>query len=103
MSDQVNDQDFKAFGERLALLLASSAFPEKVKQSWAELIPQMDMAQLDRLSKILEQNISEGGENEEFAEQVLEATQQAQQAELHAQEEALDSLNEIEKQLDELK
>lgn len=51
-------QELKGVGEKLAILLAASDFPREVKDSWAALIPEMSLEQIDRLMHILEQHIS---------------------------------------------
>lgn len=51
-------QELKGVGEKLAILLAASDFPMEVKDSWAALIPEMSLEQIDRLMHVLEQHIS---------------------------------------------
>lgn len=53
-------QQMADLGKRLALLLVSSDLPDEVKQAWADLIPEMTLAQLDKLAGALEKEVSSG-------------------------------------------
>ena len=57
MLDSMEDE-LKALGERLALLLAAAPFPEDVKEAWATLIPEMSLQQIDRLVNIIEREVA---------------------------------------------
>ncbi len=48
------EEEIKALGERLALLLAAAPLPDDVKEAWATLIPEMSIEQIDRLVGIIE-------------------------------------------------
>lgn len=71
------EQDAKAFGERLALLLASAKLPDEVKQGFADMIPHMNETQLDQLASLLEQAV-EGTQPEDIT--LLDEKVQAAQA-----------------------
>lgn len=97
------DQQLKQLGERLALLLASSDMPDKVKEGWAALIPQMSLEQIDRLVGILEKQLSGAAESELRA--FVEAVEQAKKAHAEkvqaAEKKAITELEEIEGMLQE--
>lgn len=49
-----NQDELEIKAKKLAYLLYHSALPEDVRHAWFSLIPQMTMAQVERLSAILE-------------------------------------------------
>jgi hypothetical protein len=50
----MNNNDFKFFGQKIAVLLDKSTLPNDVKEAWIQLISEMKIEQLDRFLNILE-------------------------------------------------
>ncbi|MBT6253739.1 hypothetical protein HOI83_00685 [Candidatus Uhrbacteria bacterium] len=96
------EQDAKALGKRLALLMAASTLEDEVKNAYMTLLPEMDMEQIDQLMQMLEKNVA-GAAEIEAAGLVdnLEAIKadHAQKVEV-AEKKALSEMAEIEKILD---
>lgn len=54
MADQTDVRSFELAGKKLGLLLSSAPFPANIRQSWADLLPFMDIDQMAELSRQLE-------------------------------------------------
>lgn len=58
------EQDFQNVGQRLALLLVAADLPDDVKEAVASLVPEMNLAQMDKLAGILERSVADGSRAE---------------------------------------
>jgi hypothetical protein len=52
-------EDYKQFGEYLAMLLDNSSFTDEEKQGWLALLPFMELADIARLTAHLEAQLGE--------------------------------------------
>lgn len=52
-------EDYKQFGEYLAMLLDNSSFTDEEKQGWLALLPFMELADIARLTAHLETQLGE--------------------------------------------
>lgn len=55
---EINLAFLKSKVEQVLFLLDSSAMPEEVKTAWVTLLPQMSLAQVDRLVGLLEEELT---------------------------------------------
>lgn len=90
-----------AIGERLALLLAASDMPDEAKAGIATMIPEMSPEQLDRLMKILEDNVRDGTAAQTAAldKGVARAQAQYEDARAAAEKKTVADLDEVERVL----
>ena len=96
----------RAKADRLIMLLDASVMPEEVKTSWLTLLPEMNLDQVDRLIKLLEDELAaaikgakEQPENDEFIVKLQEAKKRYDKVVAAADEQALAALSRIEKKL----
>lgn len=96
-------------GRRLAKLLYLSAMPEKIKLSWIEIVPLLNLDQINKLCQILENEqtesreyFQENVEEENFREEVakIEAKYWAKTSSLYAEAKA--NLDKIEAEINKL-
>jgi len=73
-------EELTAYGKRLALLLAASPLPEEIQLAWAELIPEMDLEQMDELSRQLEQLTLGGADSLQTLEDTFTQVQSTHEA-----------------------
>ncbi|NQV89870.1 hypothetical protein HQ487_00510 [Candidatus Uhrbacteria bacterium] len=92
------EKEAHAIGERLALLLVAADLPDDVKASFSAMIPEMNPEQLDRLIKILEDNVKDTvtTQETELTSAVLRAQTQYEKDRQQAEKSALGELEEIE-------
>ncbi len=89
--------DARAYGARLAQLLASSALPDDVQQAWAALVPSMTLPQLQRFELLLRAHL-EGEIQQTLEDSLLEIRAEITKHDLalagavHATHAALDDL-----------
>ncbi len=96
--------DARAYGARLAHMLASSGLPHDVQQAWAELIPLMTLAQLQHVEVLLRARMNAEVQHE-FEDAFLEIRAEIAKHTLAvagAEHSAHVALDDIEHQLDAL-
>lgn len=59
--EKLEDQ-IRAFGRRLGLLLGQSRLPDEQKRAWVELIPHMSPEQLEKFAYLLEVRVPDAEE-----------------------------------------
>lgn len=67
------EEEAKALGRKIVLLLKSSDLPENVQLGIIELIPEMSMEQIDELVSLLSQNVARQGQADEELKSKLTA------------------------------
>ena len=89
------------YGERLALLLAASNLEDEIKDSLGSLIPELDLSQLVRLTRLLEISVEEGTKSEikEFIGAVRTIDTSYKKETAGAKAKAIAELNELTKLL----
>ena len=97
----VSEQNLKQFGSRLALLLASSNYPDEVKESLAAMIPEMHAKQLDQLSRILERDVATAAAQDTLGarEEVQKAQAQYAEAVKKSADAAMAKMEDLEKKI----
>jgi len=97
------EEELKDLGKRLAYLLAAADLPQEVKDSWAVLIPEMSLEQIDKLMVVLERYVNSGLAKEfaSFKEDVLKIQKNYQDKVQQSEDVAMNQLDELEKTLDE--
>ncbi|MBU0613186.1 hypothetical protein KKB10_04165 [Patescibacteria group bacterium] len=65
------EEEARALGKKLVLLLRSSDLPEEVQISIIHLLPEMTLEQIDELVNVLTENVARGGEMDEGLKQRL--------------------------------
>ncbi|MFH1089000.1 MAG: hypothetical protein V1716_01085 [Candidatus Uhrbacteria bacterium] len=102
--DQKEDfeEEFKDIGKRLAYLLAAADLPQDVKESWATLVPEMTLEQIDKLMVVLERYVTSGmsKEFESFKTDLFKIQQKHQEQVNQRQGAALSQLDDLERNLE---
>ncbi|MFA6272440.1 MAG: hypothetical protein WC693_05070 [Patescibacteria group bacterium] len=65
------EEEARALGKKLVLLLRSSDLPEEVQISIIQLLPEMTLEQIDELVDVLTDNVARGGEMNKVLEEKL--------------------------------
>jgi len=96
LQDEMGD-----LGHRLALLLATSDLPDDAKEAWAVLIPEMNLQQIDQLTKILEGYVHSAAmkDLDGFKEDLAKIKQGHEEKVSEVNRNALSELDALEKEL----
>lgn len=73
LSKKNPEEEAKALGKKIVLLLKASDLPEDVQLAIIQLIPEMSLEQIDELVKLLSLNVMRGGEGDQKLKEKLTA------------------------------
>ena len=95
------EEEARALGKKLVLLLRSSDLPEDVQISIIELLPEMTLEQIDELIDVLTDNVARGGEMNKVLEEKLGMVKQKYDTKRdNLANSIMDELDNLEKEID---
>ena len=95
------EEEARALGKRLVLLLHSSDLPEEVQIAVVQLLPEMTLEQIGELVDLLAENVARGGEMNKVLEQKLGEVKQKYDTKREDLEDSImKDLDDLEKEID---
>lgn len=91
----------KVLGKKMALLLAASSMPKETKEAWLALLPKMSFEQIERLMKVLENELESkiSPELEKLNKELLILKDKFDQKKKNLHKQTIEKLEELEKEI----
>jgi hypothetical protein len=95
------EEEARALGKKIVLLLQSSDLPEEVQISIIQLLPEMTLEQIDELVNLLTENVARGGDMDRELEKKLGAVKEKYETKRNDLADSIMSeLDDIEKEIE---